>query len=234
MFFQSRLYKARLIERVSLVLADVCFENGEIATAYCSNVSRMTGLAVSGGEIYVSANQKAGRRLPFVWELSAANGTLVGVNASHNYDLVLEGIRNGVMSELAGYRKSERILPSSDTSLLDMRLTPADKSRPLCKIAIDSVYHKKGIDLAYPDSVNVAHRHIAGQMRYALGKGERVVLVLLAQRFDAVGVKADWLADPAYVGELKNLCDKGLEILCYGCSVSPERIFVAVRLPFMF
>ena len=234
MFFQSQLYPARLIERITLVLADVCFDNGEISTAYCSNVSRMNGLADSGSRIYVSANRKVGRRLPFVWELAYANGTFVGVNMSHNYDLVLEGIRNGVIAELNGYAKSERLLPSSDTSLLDMRLTPADKSKPLCKVAIDTVYRKKGVDLLFPDGITVAHRHIVSQMRYALGRGERVVLLLLAQRIDAIGVRADTLADPEYVGELKGLYDKGLEILCYGCSVTPERILVAARLPFMF
>ena len=234
MFFQPRLYSARLIERVATVLADVCFDNGEIATAYCSNVSKMTGLTQSGATVYVSQNHKAGRRIPFVWELSAANGSLVGVNMAHNFDLVLEGIRNGVVEELGGYVKCERILPSSDTSLLDMRLTPADRSRPMCKVAIDSVYCKKNVDLTYPDGIVVPHRHIAAQMRYALGKGERVVLLLLAQRIDAIGVRADWLADPEYVGEIKNLCDIGLEILCYGCSVSPERIVIAAKLPFMF
>lgn len=235
MQFETPLYSARLTERVSMVLADACFDSGDLFTAYCSNVSKMKGLCVPGTQIYVSENTKKGHYIPFVWEIADVNGSLVGVNMARHYDLVLEAIRNGVMTELAGYEKSERILPSSETSLLDIRLTPKQgDDKPLCKVAISSVYEKKGVDLTYPDTIYVANSRIADQMEESLDKGERVVLLLLAQRIDSIGVRANWTADPVYINRLKNLCDKGLEILCYGCTVTLKEIVVTARLPFFF
>lgn len=234
MDFQSPLFRASLIERVSLVLADACLENGEIITAYCSNVSRMKTLTAPGTEIFLSFNRKSGRRLLYTWETAAVSGTLVGVNQGRNYDLIVEGIQNGVLRELAGYDTCERIMPSRGTSLFDLRLTPADERYPVCKTALSPVYLKKGVDLLYPDGVYVSNRSILPQMASALENGERVVLLLLAQRIDVLGVRADWAADAQYVEGLKDLCDKGLEILCYGCSVSAQGIWVTARLPFMF
>ena len=235
MRFETPLYSARLLQRVSTVLADGCFDSGETFTAYCSNVSKMNGLAIPGTQIYVSENPKKGHYIPFVWEVCDVNGTLVGVNVSHHYDLVLEGIRDGVLAELSGYEKSERILPSDDTSLMDVRLTPPDgDDRPVCKIAIASAYEKKGVDLLFPDTVYVANARIADQMEKALDAGYRVVFLILAQRIDSIGVKANWTADPVCLNRLKNLCDKGLEILCYGCTVTLEEIIITARLPFAF
>lgn len=234
MDFQSPLFRASLMERISLVLADVCLENGDIVTAYCSNVSKMKTLTEPGTEVYVSFNRKEGRRLLYTWELAAVNGTLAGVNTSHDYELVIEGIQNGVLHELMGYAKSERIMPSRGTSLFDLRLTPREKKYPICKVAIHNVYLKKGVDLLYPDGVYVANRRLLAQMETALDKGERIILLLLAQRIDSIGVRADWIADPNYLNDLKKLYDKGLEILCYGCSVSTQGIWVTARLPFMF
>ncbi len=234
MDFQSPLFRASFIERVSLVLADACLENGDIVTAYCSNVSRMKTLTEPGTEIFLSFNRKPGRRLLYTWETAAVSGTLVGVNEGRNFDLIVEGIQNGVLRELAGYGTCERIIPSRGTSLFDLRLTPVDERYPVCKAAVGPVYLKKGVDLLYPDSVYVSNRRILPQMASALENGERVVLILLAQRIDALGIRADWAADSEYVAGLKDLCDKGLEILCYGCSVSAQGIWVTARLPFMF
>ena len=71
MDFQSPLFRASFIERVSLVLADACLENGDIVTAYCSNVSRMKTLTEPGTEIFLSFNRKPGRRLSAArWSVS--------------------------------------------------------------------------------------------------------------------------------------------------------------------
>ena len=60
------------------------------------------------------------------------------------------------------------------------------------------------------------------------------VLILLAQRIDCIGARAQWTADAQYLTDLKELCDKGLEIICCGCSVSLQGIWVTARLPFTF
>lgn len=234
MNFDSPLYRASLIERYATVLADVCLENGEAVTAYCSNTTRMKTLAVPGAEVFLSFNRKEGRRLLYTWETVSANGTLVGVNETRRYDITAEGIANGVLSELAGYREIRRILPSRGGSTVDMVLIPQDDRFPVCRAAIVTAYLKKGVDLLFPDGIYVWNRKVLDELGAALDAGERAVLIVLAQRIDCIGVRADWTADAQYVTSLKEFCDKGLEILCYGCTVSSQGIWASARLPFMF
>ena len=232
MDFQAPLYKASLIKRYAKVLADVRLETGEKATVFCSNTTRMKTLSDPGTEIYLSFSPKPNRRLQLIWELAVANGTLVGVNMGLQCDLIAEAIINGTLYELGGYEKIEQ----DPSVFFDLILTPPSNSEyPHCHIAIAPVYEKKGTDLLFPDSISVSNHHVLNHLKKVLEKGERAVLVILAQRIDCMGIKAQWTCDAPYLVDLKELYDnKGLEIICCGCSVSQEGIWVTARLPFMF
>lgn len=235
MIFQSPLYRASLIQRISLVLVEACLENGEIVTAYCPNTTRMKTLDAPKTEIFLSYNPKPNRRLMYTWELSYVNGTKICINLGRCTDLVLEAIETGTLYELGGYEKAERIIPPMESPFLDIKLTPlADSGYPVCKVGIAPAYLKKGMDVLYPDGVNVSARHVLKQLEQALIIGERSVLLLLVPRIDCLGVRADWTADPTYVTALKELYDKGLEIICCGCTVSEQEIWVTAILPFSF
>ena len=232
MDFQAPLYKASLIRRYSKVLADVRLESGEKTTVFCSNTTRLKNLSDPGAEIFLSYCPRPNRRLQWTWELTSANGTLVGVNMEHHCDLVAEAILNNLLPELNGY---EKIFP--DTSpFFDLCLLPPERSGyPPCRIAIASLYQKNGTHLIFPDTIAVSNHHILTHLTDSLRKGERAVLILLAQRMDCIGVRFDWMADTAYLVSLKEAFEnKNLEIICCGCSVSPNGIWIANRLPFTF
>ena len=232
MDFQSPLYKAFLIKRYSKVLADVHLESGEAATVFCSNTTRMISLIEPKTEIYLSYRNKDFRRLQFIWETAVVNGSMVGVNMGRQKDLIIEAVMNGTIYELGGYAKIEK---AETSSYLDIVLTPQENSGyPVCKVAIAPVYQKDGAELLYPDGIDVANHHTLKHLAAALQAGERAVLILLAQRIDCIGVRAQWTADASYMVDLKDLYDKGLEIICCGCSVSLQGIWVTARLPFMF
>ena len=232
MDFQSPLYKAFLIKRYSKVLADVHLESGEAATVFCSNTTRMLSLSEPKTEIYLSYRNKDFRRLQCIWETAVVNGSMVGVNMNRQKDLIIEAVMNGTIYELGGYAKIEK---AETSSYLDIILTPQENSGyPVCKVAIAPVYQKDGAELLYPDGIEVANHHTLKHLAAALQAGERAVLVLLAQRIDCIGVRAQWTADASYMVDLKDLYDKGLEIICCGCSVSLQGIWVTARLPFMF
>lgn len=231
MDFQSPLYTAFLIRRRAKVLADAQFETGECAVVLCPNTTRMTGLARSGTEIRLSYRPKPGRRLCYVWETAVVNGAMVGVNLNRQRDLVAEAIENGVLHELGGYAE---IRPAA-SRYLDLTLIPVENSGfPECQVAIAPLYVKNGADLVFPDGVEVANHHVLRRMEQALNDGQRAVLLLLAQRIDGIGVRAGWTRDAQYMTALRDLCDKGLEIICCGCSVSDQGIWLTARLPFMF
>ena len=235
MDFQSSLYKAFLIKRYSKVLADVQLESGEIFSVFCSNTTRMKSLCNPRTEIYLSYFPKENRRLHFTWETAIVNGAMVGVNMNRQNDLVVEASLNGVLFELGGYEKIEPAYLSDNSSFLDLSYIPMQNSPyPVCRVAIAPVYEKNGMDLMFPDGIDLINHHVLNQLAAALQAGERAVLILLAQRIDCIGIRAQWTADTPYLISLKNLCDKGLEIICYGCTVSTQGIWISARLPFMF
>lgn len=232
MDFQSPLYRAFLIRRHAKVLADARLETGETVTAFCSNTTRMTGLCAPDTEIGLSYRPRPFRRLQFVWETAVVNGTTVGVDQGLQNALVAEAAADGTLYELGGYERIER--PAAFPHV-DLLLTPRENSGyPVCKVAIAPVYQKDGVDLLFPDGVDVANHYVLRALENALRAGERAVLLLLAQRIDAIGARAAWNADAPYLVKLRDLCDKGLEIICCGCSVSPQDARIAARLPFMF
>lgn len=231
MNFISPLYKAALISRTANVLIDACLENGQIVTAYCPNDTRLKGLDMPQSEIWLAFDGARDKRLCYRWELVRTGGALVGVDLDVQTALVLEAVNSGVLYELSGYRD---ILSAPEESSLDLRFVPADSRYPECFAAIAPVYVKSGVDLLYPDGVYTANRHALNELEAVLNQGGRAVLLLIAQRIDCLGVKADWTADGDYVAALKNLCDKGLEIICCGCTVSEHEVRIAARLPFSF
>ena len=232
MDFNAPLYKASLIKRYSKVLADVRLETGENVTVFCSNTTRMKTLSDPGTETYLSFCPRPNRRLQLIWELAEANGTLVGINMGRQTDLIAEAIINGTIYELSGYEKVE----PDPSVFFDLLLTPPRNSGfPPCHVSIAPAYEKKGVDLLFPDTIEIANHHVLHHLEEALNNQERAVLILLAQRSDCTGIRAQWTADASYLVELKELYDnKGLEIICYGCSVSQESIRVTTRLPFLF
>ncbi|MBO4519874.1 MAG: DNA/RNA nuclease SfsA [Alphaproteobacteria bacterium] len=232
MDFLAPLYKAFLIKRYAKVLADVRLETGENATVFCSNTTRMKNISDPDTEIYLSFCPRPNRRLQLIWELANVNGTFVGVNMGRQTDLIAEAIINGALPELSGY---ERIEPDPSV-FFDLILTPAENSGcPPCRIAIAPAYEKKGADLLFPDAIEVSNHHVLNHLANAIENGERAVLILFAQRSDCISIRAQWTTDTPYLVNLKELYDnKGLEIICCGCSVSPEGIWVTTRLPFIF
>ena len=233
MDFESPLYPATLIKRYARVLADVRLENGDTATVFCSNTTKLKGIADPDVGIFLSYCPNPNRRLQLVWELANVNGTLVGVNMGRQDALITEAVLNGLLYELGGY---ETIEPDTSSACFDLLLTPAAGSGyPPCRVAIAPIYEKKGTELLFPDTVDVANHHVLNHLASALQKGERAVLILLAQRNDCPAAKAQWMADPAYLVDLKDLYEnKGLEIICCGCSVSEGGLMVTERLPFLF
>ncbi len=231
MNFISPLYKAALISRTANVLADACLENGQIVTAYCPNDTRLKGLDAPQSEIWLAFDGARDKRLCYRWELVRTGGALVGIDLDIHTALVLEAVNNGVLYELSGYAD---VQPAADDTALDLRMIPADSRYPECFAAIAPVYVKSGVDLLYPDAVYIANRHVLNGLEAVLERGGRAVLLLIAQRIDCLGVRADWIADGDYVAALKNLCDKGLEIICCGCTVSEHEVRIAARLPFSF
>ena len=83
----------------------------------------------------------------------------------------------------------------------------------------------------FPDCVSTrALKHLDDLAREA-ASGARAVLLFVIQRDDCSGFAAAADLDPAYAARLRRVVNEGVEILCYGCDISPEAVRIAGSVP---
>ncbi len=83
----------------------------------------------------------------------------------------------------------------------------------------------------FPDAVTKrGAKHLVELGRVAQ-KGQRAVMVFLVQREDAKIFAPAADIDPAYARALKAATAAGVEVLCYGCRLTPAEIRLAKPIP---
>ncbi len=69
-----------LIRRYKRFLADVRLDTGETVTAHCPNSGSMTGCALPGCPVWLSASNNPRRKLKYTWELIKTPASMIGIN----------------------------------------------------------------------------------------------------------------------------------------------------------
>ena len=63
-------------------------------------------------------------------------------------------------------------------------------------------------------------------------QGHRAVLLFLVQRTDCTHVSVAADLDPTYAAAFASAMDAGVEVMCFDCTISPDGITLANRVPF--
>ncbi len=230
MRFSNTLVEGQLIRRYKRFLADVRLANGEEMTVHCANPGSMLGLNTPYARAFISNSKNPKRKLPFSLELIEADGALVGVHTGRANALAEEAIKAGVIAPLNGYAQLSREVKYGANSRVDFLLQ--NDNRPPCFVEVKSVTLSRTSGLAeFPDSVSArAAKHMADLADEA-HKGNRAVVLFVVQRADCVAFSPAIDIDPAYGAALEKAKAAGVEILCYGCAVSPEGITIKQAIP---
>jgi sugar fermentation stimulation protein A len=224
MDFTPSLLSGRLVRRYKRFLADVEIE-GRVETVHCANPGSMMGLAEAGARVWLSRSANPARKLPLTWELVEARGALVGVNTGHANRLAEEALIRDRIPELAGYEVRRREVAYGEGSRIDFLLT--HPGRPACYLEVKSVTLSRTEAAEFPDAVTARGTRHLKELMAMHRQGARSVMLFLAQRADCrrFAVAAD--IDPAYAAALTAASAAGVEILAYGCRVSPQAIELA-------
>ncbi len=230
MNFPDPLIRGTLIKRYKRFLTDVELENGEIVVAHCANPGSMLSLLEEGAEVWLSPARNPKRKLKFTWEMIRIGDSLVGLNTSLPNAIVEEAIENDLIPELAGYESLRREVKYGKNSRIDILLE--SPGIPICYVEIKSVTMSRSNILddkyenlaEFPDSVTARGAKHLQELSDQVAEGKRAVMLYLVQRedCDCFSVAAD--IDPTYAAGLMAAKEAGVEVLCYGCSVSPEAI----------
>ncbi|MEO5375876.1 MAG: DNA/RNA nuclease SfsA [Alphaproteobacteria bacterium] len=233
MRFPHPLLRGTLVRRYKRFMADVVLDGGEAVVAHCANSGSMLAVADPGSEVWLSPALAPSRKLRYTWEMVRVGGALVGINTSLPNVLVAEAVAAGRIPELAGYDSSRREVGYGTGSRIDLLLEGA--GRPRCYVEVKNVTLRRGTGPAFPaefpDAVTARGTKHLHELAAMVGAGHRAVMVYLVQRADCdrMAIAAD--IDPVYDAALKDAVAKGVETLCYSCTLDVDGIMVDRRLP---
>ncbi|MEQ8326950.1 MAG: DNA/RNA nuclease SfsA [Parvibaculum sp.] len=233
MQFPDPLIPGRLLRRYKRFLSDIRLEDGREVVAHCANPGSMMGLAEPGAAVWLSPSRNPARKLKYSWELVAADGALVGIHTGRANALVAEALEAAKVPELDGYGQRRPEVRYGTNSRIDFLLeAPGKADIPPCYLEVKSVTLKRGRALAeFPDAVTVRGAKHLAELSEVARQGSRAVLFFLVQRGDCTAVAPAADIDPTYAAALSEAVAQGVEVLCYGCRLSPAEITLDARLP---
>lgn len=227
MKFEETLTEGRLIKRYKRFLADVELPSGEVVVAHCANSGSMLGCKDPGSRVLLSPNRNPKAKLDWRWEMIEVDGSLVGINTSHPNAVVADAIESGAIPELTGFNSLRREVKYGVNSRIDILL--ADPG--LCYVEVKNVTLKVGAQAQFPDAVTTRGAKHLRELIDMVAEGHRAVMFYLVQRSDCESFTPAAHIDPTYAAGLREAAEKGVELLCYTCDLTPEKIEIAGTLP---
>ena len=222
--------RGRLVSRYKRFFADVILDSGEALTAHCPNPGAMLGLDAPGLPCWLSRSDNPKRKLAWTLELVEVDGGLVGINTMHPNRLVAEALAGGAIPELAGYAAHRPEVKFGAASRVDFLLTHPE--RPDCYVEVKNVHLRREGTLAeFPDCVAARSSKHLRELAAMVTEGHRAVQLFVIQRTDCDHFAACADLDPTYATGLDVAAAAGVEVLCYGCDISPEAVRIARRIP---
>ena len=222
------LIEGRLVKRYKRFLADVELPGGSIVTAHCPNSGSMKGCALPGVPVCLSLSTNPARKLPYTWELVKIGMHWVGLNTMLTNQLAEEGIKNGVIKELAGYSQIRREVPyGRERSRIDLLL---ERPGSRCYLEVKNVSLVEGGVALFPDAVTERGQKHLRELMQVVKNGDRGALLFAVQRGDGNTMAPADMIDPEYGRLLRKAVSCGVEAFAYRALVTPEFIRLTERL----
>jgi len=226
MHFNTPLIEGILIRRYKRFLADIQLADGRVVTAHTPNTGAMTTCSDPGARVWLRDTNNPQRKYPFSWELvETASGELVGINTGLSNALVREGIENGTIGELQGYRNIRaEVTYGAENSRIDLLLEESQSSD--CYVEVKNVTLVEGNLALFPDAVSARGARHLRELALMAQQGYRAVMLFCVQRSDADAVSPADAIDPVYGQSLRHALAQGVEILAYSACVNTEGIYL--------
>lgn len=221
------LIAGTLLRRYKRFLADVELDDGSVVTAHTPNTGSMRQCAVPGHRVLVSASDNPARKLGYTLELIEVGGHWVDTHTQRTNRVVEEGLREGWIEGLAGYRVTPEYRYGA--SRLDFFLE-GEGERVLVEVKNVTLCCAPAV-ACFPDAVTVrGQKHLRELMR-AAAEGFRAVIFFLVQRGEATAFAPADAIDPEYGGLLREAAAAGVEIVACRSVVTRQENRVGERLP---
>jgi sugar fermentation stimulation protein A len=232
MQFSSPLIQGTLVKRYKRFLADVQLEDGSIVIAHCPNTGAMTGCAEPGWKVWLSPSNNPKRKLLYTWEVVLTDQHhWIGINTHKANALVKEAIQQNKIAELIGYETLQaEVKFGEENSRIDFLLR--DHGKQDCYVEVKSATLLENKMGYFPDAKTLRGQKHLRELSLIASQGKRAVLLFCVQHSGIQSVQVAKHIDPDYANELKRAMLNGVQILCYGCKISSEKIYINQSLPF--
>lgn len=226
MKLSAPLFSGRLLRRYQRFLTDVELDDGRVVTAHTPNTGSMRQCAVPGHRVLLSASDNPLRKLPWTLELIEVNGHWVDTHTHRTNRVVEEGLRLGLIPELAGCR----VIPEYPyhASRLDF-LLEGEGGRTLVEVKNVTLCCTPEV-ACFPDAVTERGQKHLRELLRARHEGYRAVIFFLVQRGEAQAFTPADAIDAEYGRLLREVTAGGVEVLAYRSCVTPQENRVGERL----
>jgi len=223
------LKQGRLIKRYKRFLADIELETGEKVTAHCPNSGSMKGCAVPGSPVWISESTNPARKLKYTWELVQMPESMIGINTQVPNKLVKQAIEQGIIEELAEYKKVSAEVKTSSHTRLDLLLEKDTGEK--CYVEIKNCTLVEKGTAMFPDAVTTRGQKHLEELQHLIGLGHRAVIFYLIQRMDARDFKPASRIDPAYAEKLKTAVQNKVEVITRDTVIDTIEIKIGKSIP---
>jgi sugar fermentation stimulation protein A len=233
MRFSGPLLRGTLRRRYKRFFADVVLDDGETVIAHCPNPGSMLSVNQPGSEVWLSRGQGTRRTLAYRWELIRVGNFLVGINTCRPNSLVSEALAQGRIPQLFGYTSVRREVRYGRNSRIDLLLE--SPGRPTCLVEVKNVTLKRNFGdrgpVEFPDSITARGAKHLAELAEAAERGDRAVMLYIAQRPDAERLAFASDLDPQYARAVTAAATAGVESWCYRCLVDVDEVRLEEVIP---
>ncbi|MDC1130066.1 DNA/RNA nuclease SfsA [Candidatus Pelagibacter sp.] len=221
MEFTKALIKGKLIKRYKRFFTDVKIGE-EIITAHCPNTGSMKGLLDEGNEVYVSKNDDPKRKLKYTLEIIKVKKKLVGVNTHFANKIVLHGLSNNLIKEVANNDSIKPEVFFDKETRFDF-LVEKNKQKIFLEVKNVTLFREEKI-AEFPDSVTARGSKHLKTLIEAVKKGYKSYLLFLIQIQGVDNFKIAKDIDKEYYENYLLAKKSGVIFLAYQCKISSKEI----------
>ncbi|NMR24374.1 DNA/RNA nuclease SfsA [Pseudoalteromonas sp. NEC-BIFX-2020_015] len=238
MKYSTPLQHATLIKRYKRFLADLRLHDSTEFTAHCANTGKMTGCAEPGFTAFYSTSSNLKRKYPHSLELTKNQfDHFICVNTAIANKVVEEALQAQLIGELCNYTNIQaEVKYGQENSRIDFLLR--NEQLPPCYVEVKSVTllsqsEPNSGQGYFPDAQTLRGQKHLRELIEMVEQGHRAVLLFAVLHQGIEQVSAAAHVDETYAKLLTEAMSKGVEVLAYKASISPNEIHITHKIPFI-